>query len=202
MDTVGLLLAAGLSRRMGDFKPLMRVGGQTLVEACARSLLNGGVSRVVAVLGYRQAEVAEALKRTVHAETLTLAVNADYAATDMLASVRVGLMALPACDAFYLLPGDMPAVSPATFRALADTLQQTGASVAFPMWEGRRGHPPLIAARCIPTLSGYQGENGLRGVWRQFAGQTAELPTTDAGCAMDADTPEDFDALIRYLENR
>lgn len=58
----GLILAAGLSRRMGEFKPLMRFGGKTLIECTVESMLCAGVSQVVLVLGYRGEEIEAILK--------------------------------------------------------------------------------------------------------------------------------------------
>ena len=47
----GLILAAGLSSRMGDFKPLMPLRGKTLIENSIDSLLLCGVDPIVVVLG-------------------------------------------------------------------------------------------------------------------------------------------------------
>lgn len=47
----GLILAAGLSSRMGDFKPLMPLRGKTLIENTIDSLLLCGVAPIVVVLG-------------------------------------------------------------------------------------------------------------------------------------------------------
>jgi CTP:molybdopterin cytidylyltransferase MocA len=58
--------------------------------------------------------------------------NPVYETTDMLASVKAGVQALDECDAFYLLPGDMPAVGTDTLSALASALERTDAKVVFP----------------------------------------------------------------------
>ena len=195
----GLVLAAGLSSRMGEFKPLMRMGGQTLLAACVQSLFAGGATHVTVVLGHRAQEVEPLLRAAFDAKTITLVTNDAYAQSDMLASIRVGLEAMPSCDAFYLLPGDMPAVSPQTLRALAAAMAETNARVVFPTLNGRRKHPPLIAASCINDMRLYRGSNGLRGVWDTYTGGMVDVPVEDAGCGMDADTPEDFDRLTRYL---
>lgn len=47
----GLVLAAGLSRRMGALKPLLRIGDKTLIEHSVTSLLEGGAQSVTVVLG-------------------------------------------------------------------------------------------------------------------------------------------------------
>ncbi|MGB8510146.1 MAG: NTP transferase domain-containing protein, partial [Pyrinomonadaceae bacterium] len=52
-----IILAAGRSRRMGAFKPLLPFGGRTVVEACIENLRAAGVAEIVVVLGHRAAEL-------------------------------------------------------------------------------------------------------------------------------------------------
>ena len=202
MQIHGLILAAGFSRRMGAFKPLLRIGEQTLLETSVQSMLAGGAMQVTVVLGHRSDECAALLRSTFPPEQVRVIINPDYATTDMLASFHTGLAGLPACDAFYLLPGDMPAIAPETYRRLALAMAQSGAMVVFPTVEDRRKHPPLIATEAIPALLAYQGETGLRGAWDGFAGNTAEVAVTDEGCTLDADTEADFERLKAYLASR
>ncbi|HWR23228.1 MAG TPA: nucleotidyltransferase family protein [Feifaniaceae bacterium] len=201
MNTGGLILAAGLSSRMGDFKPLMQINQKPLIALCVESMLQAGVSRAVVVLGHRAAEVEAALRPYAGTGRVGFACNMDYAVTDMLASVKKGLAALPPCDAFYLLPGDMPAVAQATYAALhrrMEEMEETDATVVFPSVGGRRKHPPLIASAGIPAIIGYTGDEGLRGVWEQLPCAMAEV--ADTGCTLDADTLEDYERLKHYLE--
>lgn len=187
---------------MGDFKPLMRIGGQTLLEASVESLLTGGADSVIAVLGHRATEVESLLKMRFPAGRVGFAHNGAYATTDMLHSIQVGVTALSPCDAFYLLPGDMPAVGRGTYQALAAELESSGAKVAFPTLLGRRKHPPLIRADCIADILAYHGEGGLRGLWQRYSEGIVEVAVEDPGCGMDADTEEEFERLCRYLQLR
>lgn len=200
MNTGGLILAAGLSSRMGGFKPLLPINETPLIALCVDGMLQAGVSCVVVVLGHRAAEVEAALRPYVETGCVRLAYNVDYATTDMLASIKKGLAVLPPCDAFYLLPGDMPAVVQATYAALRREMECTNAAVVFPYVDGRRSHPPLIASAGIPNILAYTGDQGLRGVWEQLP--CAMVEVADAGCTLDADTIEDYERLKRYLENK
>ena len=196
------MLAAGLSSRMGAFKPLMQIGGKTLVEHSVGSLFQGGAQSVTVVLGCRAAEVRAVLKKAFSACEVSFAYNPGYAKTDMLASIKAGLCSFAPCDAFFLLPGDMPAVARGTMRALLESLEQSGAAVAMPMVEGRRKHPPLIRASCINDILTYEGEGGLRGIWRSYEDTMVEVPVSDRGCLLDADKMNDFLELSHYLQNK
>ncbi len=193
--TGGVVTAAGLSSRMGDFKPLLPYGGSTIIQTTVGSLQSAGVQRIIAVVGHRGDEIESLISGMEHVKVIY---NTNYRNGDMLESVRLGLEQLAGCDAAYVLPGDMPAVSPGTFRSLQECMAATGAAVVFPVFEGRKRHPPLIAGRCFDPICGFRGEGGLRMALQQFQEQTRYAAVEDLGCALDADTPEDYHRLLRY----
>lgn len=187
---------------MGDFKPLMPLEGKTMIEHSIDSMLDAGVADVTVVLGYRADEVASLIESRYSAAQVKLACNTDYDKTDMLASVKIGIRSLPECDAFYLLPGDMPAVDRKTFCALSAVMQKTNALVVFPTIDGHRKHPPLISRAFTENILAFEGEGGLQAIWRLHDKDMASVPVEDAGCRIDADTMEDYSKLIQYMQNR
>lgn len=196
----GLILAAGLSSRMGDFKPLMPLRGKTLIENTIDSMLLCGINSVTVVVGYRGREVERVLRSRYFGDTVTVAYNRDYAVTDMLASVKIGLAAMPPCDAFFLLPGDMPVVSKETFLAVAQAMPPRGDSVVFPTLEGYRKHPPLIGGRFIPLILDYDGAEGLRGFWRLHEDAVITVPVDDVGCWTDIDTFAQYTRCVQRYQ--
>ncbi|QJW46326.1 nucleotidyltransferase family protein [bacterium BFN5] len=201
MKVHGIILAAGLSSRMEAFKPLLTLKTKTMIEHSVDSMLHAGVSQVVVVLGYRADEIECLLKVRYDPARLTFIRNRHYAERDMLTSVKIGISALPICEAFYLLPGDMPAIHKSTFLALKEALDKTQAMVAFPTIGGYRKHPPLISWKCIKSILSFECEGGLREVWKQFANQVVTVSVEDRGCMLDADTKADYNRLIDYMAN-
>ncbi|MCD7880664.1 MAG: nucleotidyltransferase family protein [Clostridiales bacterium] len=197
----GLVMAAGLSSRMGAFKPLLPLGKDTVIERTVDSLLTGGADSVTVVTGYRGDEVEAVLSRRFGGR-VGFAHNGDYASTDMLQSVRLGCGALPPCDAFFLLPGDMPAVGEDTFRLLVRAWGETPDRVIFPTLNGRRKHPPLIPAAFLPEIVSFHGEGGLRALWGQMDGRLRTVPADDPGTGLDLDTPEDYQTCLALLKER
>ncbi len=195
----GLVLAAGLSSRMGEFKPLMPLRGKTLIENTVDSIFAGGAATVTVVVGYRGEEVS-ALLQARYGERTCIAWNSDYASTDMLRSIQIGCRALPACDGFFLLPGDMPAVRHETFQRLTAAWSPEGPRVIFPTLDGYRKHPPLIDFRLVPELLAWQMEGGLRALWAQHEEWIRTVPVDDVGVWMDLDTPADYQACREKLE--
>lgn len=193
-----LILVAGLSTRMQEFKPLMPLRGRTLIENTVDSVLRSGADSAVVVTGYRADEV-EPLLLGRYGEKVLLVRNNDYATTDMLESIRTGLRAMPDCDAFFLLPGDMPVIREETFRALLDR-RDGQKRIIFPTLEGYRKHPPLIDSRFLPEILSFSGEGGLRSLWRLHEDEIIEVPVDDTGVWVDLDTQQQYNDCRRKYD--
>lgn len=112
----------------------------------------------------------------------------------MFSSVIAGLKSLRSeLEAFFLLPADMPMVTSHTVRLLAREYKKTGASVIYPVFQGLRGHPPLISARLLPAILASDGEQGgLRSILARYEQAAYELNVLDEGVLLDIDTPADY----------
>lgn len=194
-----LILAAGLSRRMGDFKPLLPLRGKTMIENSVGSVLHGGAETAVVVTGYRADEV-ESVLRGAFGDRVAFTRNEEYAATDMMRSIRIGAAALPECDAFFLLPGDMPMVAHSTFDKLLSAREREKAPVIFPALDGYRKHPPLIDARLIPAILAFDGDGGLRGLWERYESDICTVAVDDAGVWVDLDTQAEYQECKQIYE--
>ena len=194
-----ILLCAGESSRMGDFKPLLPLGTETVIGRCVRSL-GALCNNIVVVTGKRADEVEKelfSLFPDTGSGALRCVRNERYAFTDMLCSIRLGLSALPFCDRFFLMPADMPLIGQETFLAL---LEQGGdADAVFPSYRGRRGHPVLIRSSLIPAILSYRGEDGLRGFFGTITNQKT-VEVGDEGILLDLDTQGDYHKALAYIE--
>lgn len=182
--------AAGLSSRMGAFKPLLPFADGTVIEASVGSALPY-TDTAVTVLGNR-ADALQAVLLKRFGDRLTITLNPDYASTDMLRSVQIGLRAMGECDAFFLLPADMPAIPAGVYEALISAYDGSS-EVIYPVLGGRRGHPPLISSSLIPEILSYHGEGGLRAILADR--RVKEIKVLDEEIMTDLDTPKDYEEL-------
>lgn len=196
MRIAAVVPAAGLSRRMGAFKPLLPLGGKPVIAHTVGCLQAAGVHDICVVTGYQ----AKALEGALSGLPVRLAHNARYFETGMLESIQVGLLALPPFDAVFLLPGDMPAVHPHTFTLLIRAQAATGAGVVRPAYLGRHGHPPLLTPRVTRHLLAFRGKGGLRAALSPYARSAHTVETGDPGCLLDLDTPEDMQTLLTVFK--
>jgi molybdenum cofactor cytidylyltransferase len=188
-----LILAAGLSSRMKTFKPLLRLGDQTLVERVIGLFAAAGIHDIVTVVGHRSDELIGVVRQTPSRWVL----NASYR-DGMFSSIQQGVRALdPSCDAFFLLPVDIPLVRLQSLLRLREAFQRHPFPlICYPQWGKRRGHPPLIAGRLINAILQHDGAGGgMRSLLRRYENQAYLVPVEDRYICMDADTEEEFALL-------
>jgi molybdenum cofactor cytidylyltransferase len=190
MLAVGIVPAAGKGERFGGDKLLANLKGEPLLNHTLRSLLQGGVSRVVVVLppkdGARDpgAMMKEAVP-ILSDRRVVLAVNPNPA-RGMLSSIQAGISGAVG-DIFVVLPGDMPYVTPETVSAVIEAAQETGLIVS-PRYEGKRGHPIAIPGRLRAANVKAPAAWTLQEVLLPEAQNRIEIDVEDPGVIRDVDT--------------
>jgi molybdenum cofactor cytidylyltransferase len=208
-----IILAAGLSQRMGAQKLLLPYAGRTLIGQVAGQVAASGVDHIVAVtrgcnaLAGRAAGVAEALAG-LGVQRLAIVVNPD-AEGGMLSSVRCGLRALPGeCEGFLVVLGDQPTITAGLINRMIAAFRESdraasraaGRGIVVPAHQHRRGHPILFAARYRrEVLAGFEGV-GLRGLLAAHAENVLELHEPDPAILTDVDRPEDYRRALADLQ--
>jgi molybdenum cofactor cytidylyltransferase len=188
----GLILAAGESSRMGRLKQLLPWGGATLVEWQVAQMLEAGVDDVVVVVGHSAEAVAEAVQRT----SARAAINDAYK-EGRASSVRCGAAAIPdGAEAIVILSVDQPRPAWLT-RRLIEAWRSQPAPIVMPTFDGRRGHPILVAGSLLEELrSVTEAGLGLRAVTQSHATETAFVAIDRAAVNIDLNTPADYEAAL------
>ena len=191
MQIGALIVAAGMSSRMGQFKPMLNIGSISVAQRVIATLSQSGVSKIVMVTGYN----ATILERHLSGNGIIFLRNDHYETTQMFDSVKIGLRyLLDKCDKVLFTPVDVPLFTSRTVKTILDS----GAPLACPMCEGRQGHPILIDNALIPEILNDCGEMGLKGAMDRCSVPLRRIDVDDPGTIHDADTPEDFSQLVDY----
>jgi molybdenum cofactor cytidylyltransferase len=187
-----IILAAGYSSRMGTPKPLLRLGGKTILERAIRLFRDLGIEEVIVIVGHGADQII-ALVQDCGARTV---MNAQFE-LGMFSSVQAGVNALrPESEAFFVLPVDIPSVRTQTIRDLLEAYQRGNSKIIFPTFLGKRGHPPLVSASYRDEILSYSGDDGLRGFFRGHDCHCVEVEVADEMILFDLDTPADYEALV------
>jgi molybdenum cofactor cytidylyltransferase len=187
-----ILLAAGRSRRMGAFKPLLPFGASTVIESCIDNLRQASVDEIIVVIGHRADEVREHLQNA----NVAFALN-DDPASEMSVSIARGVEQLSnEANALLIALVDHPAVSSGTIKTIVDAWVE-GAQFVQPEFNGRGGHPVLIDLKYRHDLLQLDPQKGLRALFDAHRDQVRRLPVDCPFVARDMDTWEDYVQLHR-----
>lgn len=197
-EVVGIVLAAGLSERMGGDTPkqVLPVGGQPMIVSVVEAAGASALDRVVVVTGAGAPDVRAALPRA----HVTFAHNPDFP-TGNLSSLRVGLEAASPCGAVVLLLSDMPEVDVVAIDAMVDVWRREEPWAAVAVYgDGVPNHPFLLSDQAIDGVARIGGRKPL---WRMLV-ESPTHPVTevrfDRPAPVDVDTAEDYAELLRRLE--
>lgn len=190
----GIVLAAGLSERMGGSLPkqLLPLASEPMVSVAVRNAEASSLDQIVVVTGHRAVEVAAA----VAGGRSSVVENPGFRDGNMT-SFRAGFAALPDCDAYVVLLADMPGVSPEIIDHVVDTWNSTEPWAAVSSYRDGRAHPLLLSADAMAQTVRVRG---AKGVWRFLDaapdGQVVDI-AFDRQMPPDVNTREDYESLDR-----
>lgn len=195
--TVGLILAAGKSRRMGSPKSLLPLAGETALERSVNLFKTAGIRDIRVVTGHNADMVRDRLP-----ELPVQWIHNDAFQQGMLSSIKKGVATIGIDRSwFFLLPVDIPLVRPRTLTTMlkARSASNNDISILHPTFMARRGHPPLISTRHIPDILSWNGPGGLGGFLACHQTDAMEVPVIDDLIGRDMDTPSEYEALSSAL---
>jgi len=193
-NVAAIILAAGQSRRMGAFKPLLPFGKQTVIESCIKYLTEGGADSVVVVLGHR----ADDIRRKLGDLDVSFAINPDPT-SDMTASIAAGVRVLPeSTRAIMIAPADYPAI-PAPVVATLIAEWSSGFRLVKPTTAGHGGHPVLIDSTLRDELQNLDPTIGLKSLFARYQTEVKRVEVTSPFIARDIDTWDDYLTLCSEI---
>jgi len=191
-----IIPVAGLSSRMKAFKPLLPLGKRSILETSINLFKQNGIAEILVITGHR----SEDLENRIAAMEATWIYNPDFH-QGMFSSILTGVKNLNNdCDAFFLLPADIPAIRTNTIEQMLRVYRSGNKKIIYPVFKGLRGHPPLISTQFKEKIENFSQDGGLRVCLSDLEKHAMDLTVCDKGIHMDADTREDFEAVLTKHE--
>ena len=190
----GIVLAAGLSRRMGQSKVLMKVGRRAIIRYVVESVLAGGVDAVWVVTG----PDVEPIEAALAGLEVQLVVN-PAPEEGQAGSVRTGIAALPdSVEAVLIALGDQPLMPPSIIPALLAARRTSPKLIVAPRYRDGQGNPVVFKRETFPELLRLTGDQGARPII-QTEPTRVEWVELDLPMPPDVDTPDDYEKIRANL---
>lgn len=190
-----VIMASGFSRRMGQDKLLMTVGGKPVIQWVVEASRQSGADTITLI--YRNPELLEI------AEAFGIsAVYNPEAETGQSAALRLAVSTLPRSEAYIFVAGDQPLISPETLRRLIRTYRQKKPDIVSAAWQGHRTLPVLFAGTMAEPLLALTGDQGGRALIGCGLYDTVYVELVCEEEAWDIDTPDELKKLETWMHAR
>lgn len=194
---VAIVLAAGKSSRMQDFKLGLPFKEHTILEEVLTHLRASEVEQMVVVSGHFQQEIAAL---TQHFPDVKRVHNPHYS-TGMSSSIKAGLQAAdPTCAGILICLADMPLIPTAVYRLLLQTFRENtsqGLQIIRPGFQGKPGHPVLFSKHFRSDLLNLDYPEGARMLVRAKRDLVTVVEVDSPGILQDIDTRDQYQEHIK-----
>ena len=178
-----ILLAAGLSTRMGCNKLLLPFRGKPLIISTLEATI-AAADRVIVVTGHERLKIENAIREY----NVEIVFAEDYSKGQKYSALR-GIREVKDDD-FAIIPGDLPLILPEDFRGTEKLLQSH--SIARASFHSIPGHPVMYRQEHKERLLAHSG------TMKEYleANDTAFYEGSE-GTILDADTKEAYRELLQ-----
>jgi molybdenum cofactor cytidylyltransferase len=202
--TAGVILAAGMSTRLGKPKQLVKLGGRHLIEWVVDAVITSKLDGIVLVLGHEHRKIQNVLKGKRGFDRIRVVIAEDYE-KGMSFSFRAGLGAVRnEFSSVMFILGDQPLLKTQEIDFLLDEFRRSGKSICVPAVGGKRGNPVIFGNELYDALDSVKGDMGAREVIANHSEEVYLVPLDSARCFFDVDTETDLEEVKRllYLQSR
>lgn len=191
VHTAAVILAAGMSRRMGDTDKLtLCIGGMPMYQHGIALSCGCGLFSAVVVVTNQPEIAAFAQQRGARV------VNNPRAKQGQGTSVAAGTCALPKdTDFCVFLAADQPFLTKEILKLLTETAERTG-NIVVPRVCGMPKSPCIFPKRFLEQCKALSGETGGKGIYRQHLDEVTWVDFPDSAAWRDIDTARDYNAAI------
>lgn len=195
-----IILAAGMSARMGENKLSLPIAGKTLIEYPISAALQSEIGPVTLVSGKRTKEL---IKQQLMSYDIKIIQN-NRAENGQSSSIVAALKNRDLdVDGVMFMLGDQPLVTSKLIKNLADafysSLKENNKPIVAPFYGARRGNPVLFHSDYIPQLIKIQGDVGAREIIKQHKQNIVVYEIDNEDIFFDVDTPQDYQYLKKMI---
>ncbi|MBI9012096.1 MAG: molybdenum cofactor cytidylyltransferase [Clostridiales bacterium] len=187
-----IILAAGLSSRMGKNKLLLPLGKQSVIEHVVEKVSKSQVDDIIVVLGNDAKDIEKILERF----DVRTVINSDFL-KGQSTSVKTGILEVDDCtDGALFIMGDQPLIKTEIINDIIHKFYECTCSIVVPTYNNQRGNPVLFGNNWFEELDQIQGDKGGRDILKNNLDQVCFMEISDDLFLKDIDD----EAMYQHLK--
>ena len=190
-----ILLAAGISSRMGSIKALLPWENKTLIEWQIEKIQESGIQEIIVVLGSN----AEKIKNKIKNLDISIVLNSDYE-KGKTTTIKKGLSGVknPESD-IMLLAVDQPRHGWILKKVIDDHIRNKSL-ISCPINKGSKGHPIIFQNKLRKELFEIEEKfQGIRKITTKYSGSVNTIEVDSDTVNIDINTPEEYQEAIKIF---
>lgn len=186
----GIVMASGLSNRMGRCKLLLKYKGRFLIEYVLDAVKNSDLNEKIIVTGNKTImKLAETRKLKV--------IKNFYGHMGQSQSIKLGVRASSESLGYLFIAGDQPFLNEALINILIREFKENTDKFIVPIYKGRRGNPVIFPSKYRDELLQLNGDIGGRAILKNHEEHIHFVEIDEEYFLWDIDTEKDYIELLQ-----
>lgn len=192
VSVAGIVLAAGLSTRMGTPKLLLELDNESIIYRVVRSAVLSQLDEVILVTGKVHSQILQTLHELSCHPKLRISHNKNPGA-GMASSIVTGMLSISKeRHGIMIILGDQVKLTTDVIDHLVSAFSQLSNTIIAPTVGGRRTTPVVFPAYFFRALMSLSGDRGGRSILDANPGAVVTVEVGDSYDDIDIDTEKDF----------
>lgn len=184
---VAIILASGMSKRLGENKLLVDFNGKPMVYWAIKAVKESSIENIMLI--YKDEEV-EKIGKSFNIKTI---LNERYM-LGQSEGIKLGVNSSLEEDGFMFILGDQPFLTSKTLDEMKTVFQKEN-KIIIPRYKGRRGSPNIFPRRFIRALLELEGDIGGRKIIKNNENEVIFYEIENEIELEDIDSKETLDEL-------
>lgn len=189
-----VILAAGLSKRMGKSKLTLMLDKIPIIEHVMRHVEASDVDSIVLVYSKYTRDVKPlADKHGIHC------VENDHAEDGLSTTVKLGLSHMLGEQGVMFVLGDQPFIETRDINMLVGHFRKNRDKIIVPVNYEGRGNPVIFPEKYFNEILAIGGDKGARQLLDKYAEDIVFVEVDESKIQFDVDTVDDFEAARKLI---
>lgn len=185
----GIIMASGLSKRMGQCKLLLLYEDRPIIDWVMAAVETSSLNPKLVITAN---EEIEALAKT---RNLSVVVN-NKGHLGQSESIKLGVLNSEEAQGYAFITGDQPFINPEFLNLLIEEFEKDVNRIIVPVYKGNRGNPVIFPKRFKEEFLSLQGDVGGRVILNKYKDYIQFIDIKEEKLLKDIDTKEEYEALV------
>lgn len=190
-----IVLAAGISSRMGSLKQLADFKGKKMIEIVLEKIKRDYFHEIILVLGYKYEEIVKYQK--IRADKIVI--NEEYE-KGISSSLKKGVLNISnSSEGFAIFLADQPLIKEESIEKVVSTFNNKNCMIVAPIYKKEIGHPVIFHKSLSSEIMKLSGDVGAKSIIEKYKHRACFVEVDDEGILIDIDTPEDLKEALKKI---